>query len=126
MPLFRLPPGPTFILNQLFSWKFASFASSVYLVRVGTDALGFNVPIWAIVSCSVIAVPFIFIAQGEHQSWKDKRRAASLGARLAPMVPTKSVGGFDLIAAWSTAFQKGYIGDYTSPHLAPIDSPGLS
>ena len=122
---FKLPPGPSFILNQLFSWELASFATSVYLVRAGSEALGLNVPAWAIVSCSILALPCIFVAHAQYQYWRDGRKAASLGARLAPVIPRKLPGGIDLITVWMKAFRTDYIGVYAYSHLVPKGLPEL-
>ena len=108
----RLPPGPSFILRQLFRWQFASYAASVYLVCVVNIALGPNAPAWVVVSCSIFALPCILLALAQYQYWKDGRTAASLGARLAPTVPMGLPGGIDLIATRMKEFRTGYIGEY--------------
>ena len=109
-PSLKLPPGPSFILRQLFSWEFASYAASVHLVCIGSEALGLHVPVWVIVSCSILALPWILLANAQYRYWGDKRKAASLGARLVPTVPTRLPGGIDLITTWMKAFHTGYIG----------------
>ena len=73
--------------------------------------LGIGVPFWIIVPSSIIALPIAFYAQGEFQYWRDKRKAESLGARLAPKVPYKWPGGIDLMAALIETFKTGYIGE---------------
>ena len=121
-PVLRLPPGPAFILRQLFSWEFVSYAASVYLVRVGNEALGLGVPGWGILSCSILAPPCIFLVHAQYRYWRDGRKATSLGARLVPTVPTRFPGGIDLITTWVEAFRTGYIGEYTYPHIVPRNS----
>ena len=121
-PLLKLPPGPSFILSQLFSREFTSFAVSVYLVCVGNRALGLNISVWAIIACSILALPCILLARAQHQYWRDGRKAASLGARLAPTIPVRLPGGIDLIATWMKAFRTGYVGEYIYPHIVPRDS----
>ena len=120
-PVLRLPPGPSFILRQLFSWEFATYATSVYLVHLGNEVLGLDVPRWATVSCSILALPCIPLAHAQYCRWRDRRKATSLGARLVPVVPMRSIGGIDLIAAWMEAFRTGYVGEYIDPCLVPSD-----
>ena len=113
MDLFRfeLPPGPSYILRQLFSLKVASYGSLVTCIHVGGELLSIDFPLWMIISCSIIALPVILYAQAGFQYWKDKRKAESLGARLAPKTPSKWPGGLDLAAAAANASGVGYIGE---------------
>ena len=108
---FELPPGPSYILRQLFSLKVASYGAFVGCVHVGGELLGIDFPLWMIISCSIIILPAILYTQVEFQDWKTKRKAESLGARLAPKVPSKWPGGLDLIIATANAFRAGYIGE---------------
>jgi len=121
MPLSNLPPGPSFILNQLLSWEFVPFTVTVYSICIGNEALGLSLPVWVVVSCSILALPCILVAHAQYQYWRDGRTAASLGARLAPTVPMRLPGGVDLIATWMKAFRTGYVGVHIYPHLVPRD-----
>ena len=107
----KLPPGPSFILRQLFSWEVASYSGFVYFLRVGTKRVGVNVPLWAIISSSVAALPVLFLAQCQFDLWKNRRKARSLGGRLVPTVPAKWPGGIDLIVDTINVFKTGYIGE---------------
>ena len=118
-PPFKLPPGPSFLLGQFFSGEFILFAGSVYLVSIGNEALGLNVPVWATVSCPILALPCILLAHAQYRYWKDGKKAASLGARLAPTVPMRLPGGIDLLAAWMEGFRTGYVGGHTYPRSVP-------
>ena len=107
----KLPPGPSFILRQLFSWKVVGYSGLVYVLRVGTKKAGANVPLWVIVSSSIAALPALFLAQYQHEYWRNQRKARSLGARLVPTVPTRWPGGIDLLANIIKVFKTGYIGE---------------
>ena len=109
---FELPPGPSYILRQLISWKAVGYGAFVGCLRVGGEVLGMDPPLWTIVSCSIVALPAILYAQTEFQYWMDKRKAESLGARLAPRVPSKWPAGIDLIVALTDAFKIGYLGKF--------------
>ena len=110
-PRFELPPGPSYILRRLLSWKTISYVAFVGCIRVGGETLGVHLPLWAILSSSTVAFPAIIYARTEFQYWKDKRKAKSLGARLAPKVPSKWPAGLDLIAVLINEFKTGYIGE---------------
>jgi len=74
--------------------------------------LGIDLPLWMILSCSIVALPAILYSKTEFQYWMAKRKAESLGARLAPKVPYKWPAGIDLIVALIDAFKIGYIGEF--------------
>ena len=109
-PRFELPPGPSYILRQLLSWKAVSYGAFVGCVRVGGGTLGIDPPLRTIVSCSIAILPAILYAQAEFQYWSTKRKAESLGARLAPKIPSKWPAGTDLIATLIDVFKTGYLG----------------
>ena len=108
---FEFPPGPSYIFRQLFSFKVAAYGTFVGSVHVVGELLGIDLPLWMIVSCSIIALPAILYTQVEFQYWRNKRKAESLGARLTPKVPSKWPGGLDLVTAVANAFRVGYIGE---------------
>ena len=110
-PRLELPPGPSYILRQLLSWKAVIYLALFGCVRVGGEMLGINPPLWKIVSSSIVALPAILYGQTEFQYWKAKRRAESLGARLAPKVPSRWPAGIDLIVAMINVFKTGYLGE---------------
>ena len=107
----KFPPGPSFILRRLFSWEAVSYSGFVYLLSVGTKKAGANVPLWAIISSSVVTLPALFLVQSQLDHWRNQRKARALGGRLVPTVPTKWLGGVDLIAAMIRVFKTGYIGE---------------
>lgn len=106
----QLPPGPSYIINQILSWKTAGYVSSVALVHAAADALGVYAPVWAIVASSVVALPAVLHVQSELRYWRDVRAATALGARLAPKVTGKRPLGIDMITAMLEAHDTGYIG----------------
>lgn len=110
-----LPPGPSYIANQLLSWKAAGYVSSVVLIHAGADAVGICAPVWAFVASSVVALPAILYVRSEFQYWRDKRAAAALGARLAPRVSGKRLFGMDVVADILETHESGYIGE---PNIA--------
>jgi len=110
----ELPPGPSFILRRLFSWKVVCYSSFIYFLQVGTRMVGANVPLWMIVSSSIAALPALLLAQCQLEYWMNQRKARSLGARLVPTVPTRWPGGIDLIATIINVFKTGYIGELTT------------
>ena len=106
----KLPPGPSYIVCQIFSTKTASCVLFVALIHAAADAVGIYAPVWAIIVASVIALPAVLYAQSELRYWRVKRTATALGARLAPKVAGKRPFGIDLIAALLEAHKTGYIG----------------
>ena len=110
-PHFERPPGPSYILRQLLSWKVIAYGAFVGCVRVGGKTLGIDLPLWTVVSCSILALPAILYSRAEFQYWTTKRKAESLGARLAPKVPSKRPAGIDLITALIDVLKTGYIGE---------------
>ena len=116
----KLPPGPSYIIDQIFSWKTAVYASFVVLIRIAANAAGVYVPVWAIVMSSVAALPAALYIQSEIRYWRDRRTAESLGARLATKVTGSQLFGTDLIAAITETNKSGYIGESsTSRRLLP-------
>ena len=107
----KLPPGPSYIISQILSWKTAGYVLSVALIHSAAGAVGAYAPVWAIVASSVVALPGALYLQSELRYWKDQRTAAALGARLAQKVSGKKPFGMDLIAALLEAHETGYIGE---------------
>jgi len=112
IPKPKLPPGPSYIVSQVFSRKTASYVLFVTLVHLAVNAVGIYTSAWAIVAASVIALPAILYAQTEICYWRDKRTAAALGARLAPKVAGKRLLGMDLVAVLLEVQETGYISEF--------------
>jgi hypothetical protein len=110
-PRFELPPGPSFVIRHLLSLKFAGYVALVCCIRFGGGFLNVHVPFWAIVSSSVAALPAIIYAKSEFQYWRYKRKAESLGARLAPVLSYKWPAGIDLVLLTNEIFKTGYLGE---------------
>lgn len=107
----KLPPGPSYIIDQILSWKTAAYSSSIVLIRIAADAAGVYVPVWAIVTSTVVVLPAALYIQSKLRYWRDRRTAESLGARLAPKVAGRQPLGMDLIAAAFETHNSGYIGE---------------
>ena len=122
-PLPKLPPGPSFILHQLLSREFISFAVTLYSIWIGNEALGLILPVWVVLSGTTIALLSIPLVHAQYQRWRDRRTAASLGATLVPTVPARLPGGIDLVTTLMKTFRTGYIGVYIRLHLVPGGSP---
>ena len=122
----KLPPGPSYIVNHILSWKTAACTSSIAVVRAAADAAGVHVPVWTIIASSVVALPAVLFIQSELRYWRDRRTAESLGARLAPKVAGRKPFGIDLIAAFLETHKSGYIGEPSIFHCPlPRDIPRL-
>ena len=114
-PRFELPPGPSYILRQLLSWNIVGYGAFVGCARVGGESLGIDPPLWTIVLCSILVLPAILYAQTQFRYWTAKKKAESLGARLAPRVRSEWPAGIDLIVALTDAFKAGYLGEPCGP-----------
>ena len=112
----KLPPGPSYIVNQILSWKTAACASSIALIRVAADVAGVYVPVWAIITSSAVALPVVLFIQSELRYWRDRRTAETLGARLARKVTGRKPFGMDLIASFLETHESGYIGESSIFH----------
>ena len=115
----KLPPGPSYIVGQLVSWRAAGYVLFVASVRSGADAVGAYAPVWAIIASSAIAIPAALYVQSGLRYWRDGRTAATLGARLAPKVSGKKPLGLDLVAAMLEGQAAGYIGESQVPQCPP-------
>ena len=106
----KFPPGPSLILSRLLSWDVVGYSGFVYLLRVGTKRMSVKVPMWAIISSSIVALPALFLAKSQFDYWRNERKARALGGRLVPKVPTKWIGGVDLVATMIDVYKTGYLG----------------
>ena len=107
---YKLPPGPSFLVRQILSWKTAGYITSVALIHLGADTVGARAPVWAIVASSIIVLPAMLYIQSELRYWRGKRAALSLSARLAPKVLGEKPFGMDLVASILEGHETGYIG----------------
>jgi len=116
----KLPPGPSYVVGQLLSWRAAGYVLFVASVRAGADTVGVHAPVWAIIASSAIALPAALYVQSGLRYRRDERTAAALGARLAPKVSVKRPLGLDLIATLLEGQESGYIGGPQVPHCPPL------
>lgn len=111
----KLPPGPSFIVSQILTWRTVSYIAFVAFTHFAADVVGVCVPVWTIVASSAIALPAMLYIQSELRYWGDRRAAGALGATLAPKVTGEKPLGIDLIAAILEARKIGYIGESWAP-----------
>ncbi|KAF8055213.1 cytochrome P450 monooxygenase pc-1 [Lyophyllum atratum] len=103
-------PGIDFIARHLALFSVPSALFAVCLRTLGTT-YNYHIPTWVVVSGSVLFVPLLSTARIIYKTFKDKRRAAALGARLAPTVDGKSIGNIDILSTMRTLWDTGYPAD---------------
>ena len=104
MPLSRkCPPGLAFIASLLLNWKLVSLP--VVLLAI------FKPSFWPATLIFLTALPLSVVALVCLQNLRHVRRQTELGAELPPPIPTKSVGGLDLLKEFRWEYHFGYLGD---------------
>ncbi|KAF8060193.1 cytochrome P450 monooxygenase pc-1 [Lyophyllum atratum] len=100
-------PGIDFIARNLTLVSVPSALFAICLRALGTR-YDYSIPTWAVVAGSVLAVPFLSTMRIVYVSSKNKRRAAALGARLAPTIDGKSIGNIDVLSRLRVLWDTGY------------------
>ncbi|KAG5642747.1 hypothetical protein DXG03_002262, partial [Asterophora parasitica] len=103
-------PGVDFIALSLVKIVTPSVIFA-FSVRTLSNTYGYPISTWILVSSSIIFVPLLSITRVVYKSFDDKRKAAALGARLAPTMDGKSIGNIDLLSALKRHWDTGYPAD---------------
>lgn len=102
-------PGVDFIVRNLVTLSIPPTLLAVAL-RALTAAYDLPLPTWLVISGSILSVPLIIAVRIISKSLYEKRRAAALGARLAPQIQGKSIGNFDILGVMRDLWDTGYPG----------------
>ena len=102
-------PGIDFLAPQLLK---LSIPPALLAVAGRYLASTYNSPIptWVLASVSFLTVPVVSAVQIIWKSFKDRRDAAALGARLPPVFNGKSIGNLDILAFMRQQWDIGYPG----------------
>ncbi|GLB44358.1 putative cytochrome P450 monooxygenase [Lyophyllum shimeji] len=103
-------PGIDFIARHLVTFSVPSALFGVALRALGAT-YGYYIPTWAVVSGSVLFIPFLFTARVIYKRFSDRRQAAALGARLAPEINGKLIGNLDILSTMRRLWDTGYPAD---------------
>jgi hypothetical protein len=104
-----ITPGVDFIAHHLVNFSLPP-ALLVAAARYLAATHEFSVPTWVLVSGSILSVPLVSAARIIWKSFLDKRDAAAMGARLAPVIEGKSVGNLDVLSKMRHEWDYGYPG----------------
>ncbi|KAG9317011.1 cytochrome P450 [Chiua virens] len=106
----ELPPGIVFIV--------ANAPRIVLLPALTLCGIKFletfhsvSIPIWLQLCLCVASFPLVFAYSVVYADYRNQRDAATNGAVLAPLVPSKWPGGLDLLFSSLNDFKNGYLGE---------------
>jgi len=105
-PSRKVPPGLTLIGSLLLNWKLVSLP--VILLGV------FKPNFWQAISILLVAPPVSITAVVCLRNHRFAKKQQELGAEFPPLIPTKSLGGLDVLKGLRWEYYFGYIGDYYS------------
>ncbi|KAF9459406.1 CYP63 cytochrome P450 monooxygenase-like protein [Collybia nuda] len=103
-------PGIDFIIRHLVNFSLPPILLAA-TVRYLASTYDHAVPTWLLVSGSILSVPLASAARIIKKSFTDRRDAAAMGARLAPLIEGKSIGNLDILAIMTHAWDFGYPAD---------------
>ncbi|KAF7978575.1 hypothetical protein HWV62_45513 [Athelia sp. TMB] len=105
-----LTPGLAFIARGLLSlvFPFALIVGTRFFLAVQFDLV---VPIWATIVLSIVALPVVLTARYQLLQYRHRRRAAALGARMAPTLVGKWPGNLDILLDAMEKLLTSYPGD---------------
>lgn len=101
----RTSPGIDFLLRQLLRLGFPPL-----LLIFGQRALGLHSPTWLLVLLLFSSVPLYLAVCIKLEERRDTRKAAELGARLAPEAKGTWLANFDILTKLLSHFKNGYPG----------------
>ena len=99
----KVPPGFTFIGSLLLNWRLVSLP--VILSGI------FKPNIWQTILIFLVTLPISVATVVCLRNLRYTKRLKGLGAELPPLLPSKSVGGLDLLKDLRWEYRFGYLGD---------------
>ena len=91
-----LTPGLAFIAHGLISLTLPCILIAGIRLFLAAQ-FHLVVPIWATIALSILALPFVLIARYQIHQYRYRRRAAALGARMAPTLVGNWPGNLDIL-----------------------------
>lgn len=105
-----LTPGLRFLGSRLLA--LTSLSALVVCLRSTLNAhLGTSIPGWTCIPAILIGLPLGFAVRIRLGEMHHRRRAAALGARIVPLVPTRLPAGLDILTTLFKEAQEGYPGE---------------
>lgn len=108
-------PGLAFLGRALLSLAFpcAIIATIRFILN---DHFGLSISTWSLAAGIAIGVPLMMAVRIGIDEVTQRRRAAALGARIAPRIQGKWPGNLDILRTMLKISREGYPGRYSS-HL---------
>lgn len=99
----RVPPGPKFLASLLVNWKLVSLPLVLLAIfKPGLWLAALIFPATLPVSLAVLVI---------LRRYRDARRRKELNAESPPSIPSKSLGGLDIVKSLRWEYHFGYIGN---------------
>ncbi|KAJ2921173.1 hypothetical protein H1R20_g15922, partial [Candolleomyces eurysporus] len=77
---------------------------SLYLSRL-------SIPQWGLILAAVLPIPGCTFVGMAYRKWRHQQQAEKLGARLAPVIDSRSIGNYKFLIKLNEAWKRGYPGD---------------
>ncbi|KAJ7103825.1 cytochrome P450 [Mycena epipterygia] len=103
-------PGVSF-LGRLTLRVFSKPVALAFILHYGSRRTGVNLPVWATVVIAVASLPLYVVYIVLRRDARQRREAAAMGARFAPMVTGTGWGGTDILKNMVHNRKFGYPGD---------------
>nr|BAL14712.1 cytochrom P450 [Phlebia brevispora] len=103
-----LPPGILFLLSNLPQVVLPPLAASLllYALRV---LYGLAPPAWLAALAYLLSWPLAWTFDVQYRDWRIQREARARGAECPPRIPSKAIGGVDLIKQFGKDMEKRII-----------------